>query len=267
MTHRPHTENDHRRQTDPTTGTTLHLGCAGWGLSSAVADSFPGNGSHLERYAQVFPAVEINSSFYRPHRPTTYARWRDAVPDTFRFSAKLPRTITHERRLQDVDAPLTVFLTEVGHLREKLGCLLVQLPPSLAFDAAVVEPFFASLRARTEAALACEARHASWFTDEAAALLTAQRVACVEADPVPVEAARPQGDADIAYVRLHGSPKVYYSAYDDARLEAFAARVAAHRAREKSVWCVFDNTAEGHAVPNALRLGAMLGMEHAGASA
>jgi uncharacterized protein YecE (DUF72 family) len=256
-----------RRPAAPGAGATFRLGCAGWSLSSAVADRFPGEGSHLERYSRVFDAVEINSSFYRPHRQSTYARWRDSVPEGFRFSAKLPRTITHDQRLQDVDALLTTFLAEVGELRDKLGCLLVQLPPSLVFEDAVADAFFALLRDRTDVGLACEARHASWFTDEAASLLTRHGVASVDADPRPVTAARAQGDADVAYVRLHGAPKIYYSAYDDERLTSFADQVAAYLADGKSVWCIFDNTAQGQAVPNALRLRELLGIDHAGASA
>ncbi|MFY0574630.1 DUF72 domain-containing protein [Cystobacter fuscus] len=130
-------------------GPTCLIGCAGWSLARAVAGFFPAGGSHLERYAQVLPAVELNSSFYRPHRPATYARWRDSVPATFRFSVKVPKVITHERRLCDVEEPLARFLEEVGHLDEKLGCLLVQLPPSLRFEPAVAGAFFEVLRART----------------------------------------------------------------------------------------------------------------------
>ena len=71
------------------------IGCAGWSIHKDAAAAFPVEGSHLERYARVFPAVEINSSFYRPHKPETYARWADSVPDGFRFAVKVPRAITH----------------------------------------------------------------------------------------------------------------------------------------------------------------------------
>lgn len=247
----------------PSSDTRVLLGCAGWSLSSSVAAEFPGEGSHLERYAKVFSAVEINSSFYRPHRPATYARWRDSVPADFRFSAKVPRSITHEHGLKDVEALLAAFLAEVGELGEKLGCLLVQLPPRLVFDAAVTQAFFALLRSGTGSALACEARHASWFSDEAAALLSQHGVASVEADPLPISQARPQGDAGLAYLRLHGSPKVYYSAYEAEKLAEVASTIASYRQQGKTVWCIFDNTAQGHAVPNALRLMQMAGTQHA----
>src|SRR5579863_204234 len=112
----------------------IRIGCAGWGLSSAVAASFPGEGTHLERYSHVLTCVEINSSFYKPHREQTYAHWAESVPDSFRFSVKLPKAITHDARLVDTEALLDEFLQAAGQLGDKLGCWLVQLPPSLPFD-------------------------------------------------------------------------------------------------------------------------------------
>jgi uncharacterized protein YecE (DUF72 family) len=82
----------------------IRIGCAGWNLPSAKADAFPGPGSHLERYARVLRAVEVNSSFYRPHRRETWERWAGSVPVDFRFSVKVPRQITHFRRLRDPEA-------------------------------------------------------------------------------------------------------------------------------------------------------------------
>jgi uncharacterized protein YecE (DUF72 family) len=142
---------------------TVHIGTAGWSISSAAASRFPLDGSHLQRYAQVLDCVEINSSFYRPHQPSTYARWAASVPEHFRFSVKLPRSITHERRLRDCAAELDRFAGEVMQLGNKLGCVLVQLPPSLRFEADVASAFFHALRQRVDGMLACEARHPSWF--------------------------------------------------------------------------------------------------------
>ncbi|MFL6717875.1 MAG: DUF72 domain-containing protein, partial [Burkholderiaceae bacterium] len=155
----------------PTPPSAIMVGCAGWSLSSAVQPRFPGEGSHLERYARIFPSVEINSSFYRPHKPSTYARWRDSVPPGFRFSLKLPKEITHERRLRDIAEPVAVFLDAAGQLADRFGCLLVQMPPSLAFDEAAATALFASLRDRLQTGIACEPRHQSWFGEEATALL------------------------------------------------------------------------------------------------
>src|SRR5690606_19704194 len=126
----------------------IRVGCAGWAIPKPQAERFPGPGSHLERYARRFAAVEINSSFYRPHRPATYARWAASVAEGFRFSVKMPREITHRRRLREVGEPLDRFLGEAGALGSKLGVLLVQLPPSLRFEPPVAEAFLSALRDR-----------------------------------------------------------------------------------------------------------------------
>lgn len=233
--------------------TKLRIATAGWTIPRPVADAFPPEGSGLQRYAARFDAVEINSTFYRSHRPATYARWVDTTPGDFRFAVKLPRRITHEARLVDVAEPLAGFRAEAQQLGGKLGPLLVQLPPSLAFDATVVEGFFADLRAVWPDAAVCEPRHPSWFDTEADALLKAHEIARVAADPArhPL-AALPGGWPGLAYWRLHGSPRMYYSAYDDAALDALATAIRSGGARE--TWCVFDNTTSGAAMANALGL-------------
>jgi uncharacterized protein YecE (DUF72 family) len=230
----------------------IRVGCAGWAIPAAHAARFPADGTHLARYAARLPAVEINSSFYRPHRPATYAKWAAAVPADFRFAVKVPRAATHERRLADAGDVLDRFLGEATQLGDRLGPLLVQLPPSLAFDAAVAEAFFADLRGRFAGGVVVEPRHWSWFTPAATRLITAHRVARVAADPAVVPAAAEPGGWDgLVYYRLHGSPKLYYSTYDAAYLDALAAALAA-AARRAETWCVFDNTAEGWAAANAL---------------
>ncbi len=230
----------------------VRVGCAGWSIPGEHAGRFPEAGSHLARYARRFSAVEVNSSFYRPHRPSTYARWAAATPEGFAFSLKVPREITHERRLVDADGPLDRFLAETAALGSRRGPLLVQLPPSLAFDAGAVDTFFAALRRRHTGAVACEPRHPSWFTPEAGRLLGDREVARVAADPAVVpQAAEPGGWGGLVYRRLHGSPKVYYSAYPAGFLEALAARIAGE-ADAAPVWCIFDNTAAGAATSDSL---------------
>jgi uncharacterized protein YecE (DUF72 family) len=228
------------------------IGCAGWSLNKDVAADFPEEGSHLERYAAVFPAVEINSSFYRPHQPQTYARWAASVPDTFRFSAKLPKAITHEAKLCDADDLLDRFAREAGELGHKLGCVLVQLPPSGVFDAGVVADFLPRLRARFPCMLALEGRHPTWFGEAATALLREHGVTRVLADPPAGQPGPHVPTTDASYIRLHGTPRVYYSAYSQEALREVEQRIAAMARPGADLWCIFDNTAEGHAVPNAL---------------
>jgi uncharacterized protein YecE (DUF72 family) len=236
----------------------FRIGTAGWAIPARTADAFPSDGSSLERYATVFDCAEINSSFHRPHRPATWQRWASAVPDGFLFSAKLPREITHERRLADCSAPLAAALAGMEGLGDRLEILLVQLPPSLAFESAVAEAFFASLRAAWSRGIACEPRHPSWFEPGADALLVDRRVARVAADPARVPAAaEPGGWPGLLYYRLHGSPRTYRSSYDDGRLEAYAGRLAAGPA---PAWCIFDNTASGAAAEDALKLKSLMSL-------
>ena len=237
--------------------TNVRIGTAAWAISRDVRGRFDAEGSRLERYARRFRCVEINSSFYRPHRPATYRRWAASVPDDFRFALKVPKEITHTRRFVDVVEPLDRFLAETGELGEKRGVLLVQLPPSLAYDATLADAFFASFRARYGGLLACEPRHPTWFADDAEDMLRRAQVARVAADPAPVPAAAvPGGWPGFVYYRLHGAPRTYYSSYDDATLHAMAERL---RMATVPAWCIFDNTALDAATANALDLLDLLG--------
>lgn len=232
----------------------ISVGTAGWTIPSAHRAHFAEDGSHLARYARALPVAEINSTFYRTHRPATFARWAESVPASFRFSAKLPKEITHERRLVDAVAPLERFLAEIAGFGDRLGPLLVQFPPKFAYDAAIAPPFFAVLRERFPGPVVCEPRHPTWFSDDAGRMLASREIARVAADPAPVpEAAQPGGWGGLVYYRLHGAPKMYFSAYSEQYLQALAERLRAHAKRAK-VWCIFDNTAHGHAAANAIRL-------------
>ncbi len=231
----------------------LVIGTAGWSIPLRDAASFPPDGTALERYSACFSGAEINSSFHRAHRRSTWEKWGASVPDPFRFSVKLPKTITHQAKLVDCAEPLRAHLQDAGALGAKLAVHLVQLPPSLAFDAAVADGFFATMSEMVGgAAIACEPRHPSWFEPDADALLAGRRIARVAADPARVPAAaEPGGWRGLAYFRLHGSPVTYRSSYRDGRLEAYAEKLHAAGA---SGWCIFDNTASSEAVADALAL-------------
>ncbi len=231
------------------------IGTAGWSIPKSQAAEFTGDGTHLQRYAQRFSAVEINSSFYRPHKPATYARWAASVPCGFRFAVKVPREITHTRKLSAPQEPLDRFLDETQALGQTLGPLLVQLPPSLQFDEDVASAFFHTLRNRFEGRVVCEPRHPTWFNDTAEALLARYHVARVVADPAPIpEAAKPGGYPGIIYRRLHGSPRMYYSAYSPEYLDLTARQIRKTMLPNQEYWCIFDNTALGEATRDALAL-------------
>jgi uncharacterized protein YecE (DUF72 family) len=232
----------------------VHVGTAAW-TNPPGERARRGPVSHLVHYSKSFNAVEINSSFYRAHQRATYERWRDVTPANFRFSAKMPRSVTHDCALRRYQSELLQFLGEISGLGRKLSVILVQLPASLAFDSRVAKRFFESLAAQSSVRVACEPRHASWFSARASDLLQRYGVARVAADPSTNPGGKlPSGSRTLIYYRLHGSPRMYYSAYSLDFLSRLAVDVRESSAITKDVWCIFDNTARHEAWPNARHL-------------
>jgi uncharacterized protein YecE (DUF72 family) len=233
----------------------IYVGTAGWSIPRQDKARFPAGESLLARYAKALPAVEINSTFYRPHRASTFERWAASVPRSFRFSVKIPNTITHDQRLTGSAKLLKSFLADLAPLGSRLGCLLVQLPPSLAFDARVARAFFTVLRKQFDGGVALEPRHASWFGTVGDRLLKSFEVARVAADPPRAEGdGEPGGWPGLVYFRLHGSPRIYYSSYEDDYLDALAGKLKSLKRARIPTWCIFDNTTLGCATSNALSL-------------
>jgi uncharacterized protein YecE (DUF72 family) len=232
----------------------IRVGCAGWNIPRQAIPHFASAKNHLERYSQVLNCCEINSSFYRPHKKETWERWAQTVPAGFQFSVKAPRTITHEAKLNCRPEMLSAFLEQINLLRDKLGPVLVQLPPSLGFDYPSARKFLSLLRAYYSGDVVWEPRHADWFDQPAEDLLAEFQIARVAADPACVPAAnQPGGWSGLAYFRLHGSPRRYFSSYSEDFLNTMAGQMAALHDRAR-VWCIFDNTGSGAAVQNALEL-------------
>jgi uncharacterized protein YecE (DUF72 family) len=233
----------------------VYIGSAGWNIPRAHKERFPAEGSGLQRYSARLNAAEINTSFYRPHAPAIYERWAAAVPAGFRFSVKIPKVITHERALLRAREPLDRFLGEIAGLGRKLGPLLIQLPPSHAFEPRRTARFFELLRGRHEGVVVCEPRHQTWTSDAATRLFVKFRIARVAADPpraAGLEA--PGGWRGLIYYRWHGSPRPYFSPYSAEQLADLAVKLSGEQVRS---WCIFDNTGSGSAAGNALDLRAM----------
>lgn len=238
--------------------TDVRIGLAGW--SEAVSrhrDLYAvppdaGRLSGLQRYACTFDFTEVNASFYRRLRRETYERWAGDTPDGFGFSVKVNRSLTHFHRLRDTSG-LAPFLDSVSGLGDKLLALLVQLPPTLACEPSTAEAFFRALRSLYPGAVACEPRHESWLSPEARGLLEELGVGVVRTAIPQAEEAPGPGPV---YVRLHGTPRRYYSAYssDDLRQLAHWLEDAGPRTRI----VVFDNTATSAATRNALELRSLL---------
>lgn len=237
----------------------IHIGTAGWVVPKLHAQAVAPNGSHLERYASVMNCVEINSTFYRPHLARTFERWAATTPDDFRFAVKLSKVVTHGAKLCRCGAELVAFFDNVRPLGEKLGPVLVQLPPKLAFDEGTAREFLETMRELHSGPVVIEPRNASWFAPTVERLLKEFEVARAMADPPQGSAlaGEPGGWTGLRYYRLHGSPRKYWSEYGEDFLQALAKRIKSEK-RAKEVWVIFDNTASNHALGNAITLRKML---------
>jgi uncharacterized protein YecE (DUF72 family) len=239
----------------------IYIGTAGWSIPRASAHRCDSQGAHLQRYARTFPCAEINSSFYRPHAASTYAKWAALTGEDFRFAVKLPKTITHELRLRRSRGHFEKFLDETAGLGHRRGPLLVQLPPSFAFEPRPAASFFSHMRSCYDGRIVLEPRHVTWFSARAELLLKRFAVGRVAADPPTAnESNEPGGDTSLAYFRLHGTPRMYWSRYEPAYLSVLAAHIR-QIAETTDVWCVFDNTASGAALENAWELRQLLAVE------
>lgn len=236
----------------------IRLGTAGWSVPKQTAGQLVAEGSHLERYASRVNSVEVNSSFYRSHRRKTYERWAAMVPEDFRFSVKVPQSISHVLE-RDIDrGEIDRFADEISGLGLKLGILLLQFPAKRMFVEERDQRLFALLADRFAVPVVFEPRHVTWFTDEADTWLMQRRIARVAADPARVVGAElPGGWRGLSYFRLHGSPRIYYSSYAPETLRSFELRLC-DCAQTAPVWCIFDNTAEGAALENLFVLQAAL---------
>ena len=240
----------------------IYIGTAGWSIPRASSEKVTGDGSHLERYARVLPCAEINTSFQRSHRFAVYEKWANQTPPSFRFSVKLPRAITHDGELRHARIPVSRFLSQVAGLGNKLGALLVQVPPSLEFRVRTVRSFFQLLRESFDGAVVCEPRHVSWFLPAAETLLERLQIGRVAADPLDIPGAdcpggwmgpANNGANAVVYYRLHGSPRKYWSRYPVERVQQWAEALS-HSPSCTQAWFIFDNTAAGGAIENALEL-------------
>ena len=234
----------------------VRIGISGWTYPPWRKAFYPeGLPQHkeLEYAAGIFRSIEINGTFYSLQKPESFEKWAEATPEGFVFSVKAPRFITHIRRLKDVEGPVANFLASgILKLGPKLGPILWQLPPSLKFDAEVMEAFFKLLPHDVQAAAdaarshdkwmegkawfktkvegplghSVEVRHKSFAVPEFIDLLRKYDVALVCAD-TPEWPRMMDVTSEFMYCRLHGSEKIYESGYDDPGLDAWTKRVVA----------------------------------------
>lgn len=236
----------------------LHIGTSGWSYKHWAEIFYPKDikpDKYLEYYITRFDCVELNSSFYNLPRETTVTGWVNRTPDTFKFCPKLSRLITHQMHLINIEGALRRFFDVFDDMKNRLGPVLIQLPPGLAYDNTLICSFFDLLKEKKDQyRFAVEVRNKTWINDIFLELLAQNRIAFVIADSGNRYSYHEAVTADIVYLRFHGREQLYASDYDDSVLNDYAGKIVNWLTEGKAVWVFFNNDYHGYAVKNASRL-------------
>lgn len=234
------------------------IGTSGWNYAHWKGCFYPEDlpsSQWLEFYSRHFRTVELNVTFYRTPQETTVRKWVNATPEDFVFSVKMNRRITHRHRLSGAEEALETFLAMLSGFGQRLGVVLMQLPPSLRFDRERAESFFEALRRKSpHIRYALEPRHQTWLQKDAYALLRHYEIAFCQADSGGRYPTAEVVTAPFVYLRFHGPGALYASAYTDGQLRAVAEKIRAWRDQGLDAYAYFNNDFHGYAVENARKL-------------
>ncbi len=217
-------------------------GTSGWQYRDWRGDFYPPGVPQrlwLEHYARHFVTVENNGTFYRLPSRDTFASWHDRVPDGFVMTVKASRYLTHVRRLRDPAEPVRRMLEAAAGLGDRLGPVLLQLPPTLPADPVLLDDCLAAFP--TGIRVAVEPRHASWWTDQTRQVLTARNAALCWADRQGTALTPLWRSADWGYLRLHEGDGAAWPRYAARTLDAWAGRLAATWEESQNVYVYFNN--------------------------
>jgi uncharacterized protein YecE (DUF72 family) len=228
-----------------------YIGTSGWHYDDWRQRFYPpklAKTGWLEFYSRHFDTVELNNTFYRLPKEAAFNNWYAKTPDNFVFSVKASRFITHIKRLKDAGEATNNFMSRSALLKEKLGPILYQLPPSLHRNDALLEAFLATLPDGIQHVF--EFRHQSWLTDEVYAILRRNNAGICTFD-MPGLSCPLVATGDFAYIRFHGSRSLYSSSYSDEELAEWAERIKKITGNLDSVYIYFNNDVQGFALKNA----------------
>lgn len=233
-----------------------HLGTSGWSYQGWKGRFYPEELSQKEWfpfYVQHFNTVEINMTFYRFPKPETLKEWFSKAPEHFKFTLKANRQITHYKKIKGVKSDLNYFYILADNLREKLGCILFQLPPSLILNLDLLEEFLSNLSPEHQNVI--EFRHESWYTKKVYDLLESYRVifCVVSSKKVPNTIVE---TTETCYFRFHGLTGGYRYSYSDEELKEWAELIKKTKAKEGYFY--FNNDYQAYAVANSQKLGEFL---------
>jgi uncharacterized protein YecE (DUF72 family) len=236
----------------------LHNGTSGWSYNHWYGVYYPESikpAKFLEHYITTFLCVELNSSFYHLPNDKTVEGWVHRTPASFRFCPKLSRFITHQKRLMNVEDALGKYFEVFNEMKNRLGPVLIQLPPGLTYNRALIKDFLNLLNdQQDDYRFAIEVRHRSWISAEFFQLLSDNNVGFVIADSGGRFPYHEAVTADFVYLRFHGKEKLYASDYKDTELIQYAEKIIRWLSDNKEVWVFFNNDFHGYAVKNSLKL-------------
>jgi uncharacterized protein YecE (DUF72 family) len=245
---------------------TIYLGTQGWSYKDWLGPFYPPGTKpveYLARYAEVFDAVELDTTFYGIPVASTVDTWRDSTPEGFQFTAKVPRSITHDRHLVDSADELDAFVTAMRRLGPKLGAILIQLPPDFSLDERpALERFLALVP--PDVRFAAEFRHRSWLEEETYDLLRERNIAWTMID-LPYMPITPRVTADFSYVRLLGDhrriTRLNETQIDRSEdLRRWADEIEAVARKVERVYGFVNNHYSGHSPVDVHRLRRALGL-------
>lgn len=238
----------------------FYAGTSGWNYGNWRGSFYPQDlpaKKFLPFYAEHFQSAEVNYSFYHMPRVTTYQSWHAQTPEHFLFALKLSRFITHIKRLNDVKQPWIDFINGARTLKEKLGPILLQFPPTFRGDeehVARVEEFLGYAAKEKGVRLAFEFRHKACYDDAMLSVLRRHKASLVIAQssrfPVPDVIAT----APFVYFRFHGPREWCSSSYSGEELGEWARHIKRFMKEKRDCYAYFNNDARCDAAPNALRL-------------
>jgi uncharacterized protein YecE (DUF72 family) len=235
-----------------------YVGCSGWHYEHWGGLYYPEElpkSKWLAFYARQFTTVELNNSFYHLPSEKAFRTWRESTPDNFVFAVKVSRFITHIKRLRNLGPAVENFLSRAVFLKEKLGPLLYQLPPSMKRNDELLKSFLSSLPPKYQHVI--EFRQESWIDEAVFDILRRHNVGLCVFD-MPGFSCPMVTTSDFAYVRFHGRESLYSSCYSDEQLAEWAQRIARLGRKVKASYIYFNNDAEAFAVKNAMTLGNFL---------
>ena len=237
----------------------IRIGCSGWNYKHWRERFYP-KGVPVSRwftfYAEHFDTVEINNSFYRLPPPETFDKWREQAPPGFCYAVKANRFLTQAKKLKDCDEPLERQMTSFRCLRDRLGPVLYQLPPSLRINLERLESFLRIVP--KDVMNVFEFREKSWYVPETFELLDRYGASFCAHD-MPGSASERTATGPIAYVRFHGGEGKYWGRYSDEGLLGWSDWMIAQAQSGRPVWAYFNNDIDAHAIHDAQTLKSMVG--------